>query len=59
MLTHSPSRGPDGMGRNKHGQTPWARGGWERQRNMKEEAHPGLELWQVKTQNRTEPRSLL
>lgn len=37
---------------------PLGTGGWERQHNMMGEAQPGLELWQVKTQDRTEPRSL-
>lgn len=41
------------------GRSPWARGGCERRRNMAGEAHSGLELWQVNTQDRTEPRSLL
>lgn len=60
ILTGSPSRVPDGMGRNKHVQTPWGRGG--RQRNLwpcNLGAHAGLELWQVKTQDQTEPGSLV
>lgn len=58
MLTSSPSRGSEGIERNKHVQTPWGRGGQERNLwpfNLG--AHAGLELWQVKSQDRTEPRS--